>query len=204
MNKIIIDKDSWSALNQWVIEHAGATKASWNRAYFTDMEIHFTGRETIAYATKKKDRWSINVKFFGKSCLKVDIEEPPEGYDHDFEIGFRLASPEKWPKKIREKVTKEVFDSLAQFVAAGVIYINAYLMYGNAYEDRPVILSGKNDGNKKVIVFRLFEGKAYAVSTTAHKSPSGVFGVRGHFRRYKDGKVIWIDEYLKGLGKEEK
>ena len=54
------------------------------------------------------------------------------------------------------------------------------------------------------IAFRVFEGKTYAVSTSAHRSPEGIFSVRGHFRRYKDGKVIWIDEYLKGLGKASK
>ena len=81
---------------------------------------------------------------------------------------------------------------------------NAYLTYANIYEDRPVVILGKNDGEDKVIVFRQFEGKTYAINTTAHRSPEGVFSVRGHFRRYpKTGKVIWIDEYLKGLDKEK-
>ena len=34
-----------------------------------------------------------------------------------------------------------------------------------------------------------------------HRSPEGVFQVRGHFRRYQTGKVIWIDGYLKGVDK---
>lgn len=43
----------------------------------------------------------------------------------------------------------------------------------------------------------------YAVSSHTHKSPEGIFSVRGHFRKYKSGKVIWIDEYLKGTDKNE-
>lgn len=35
----------------------------------------------------------------------------------------------------------------------------------------------------------------------SHSSPQGVFSVRGHYRRYKSGKVIWIAQYTKGTGK---
>lgn len=34
-----------------------------------------------------------------------------------------------------------------------------------------------------------------------HRSPSTEFSVRGHFRHYKSGKVIWIEEFVKGSGK---
>lgn len=37
----------------------------------------------------------------------------------------------------------------------------------------------------------------------SHRSPSGTFSVRGHYRRYKSGKVIWINEYKKGEGKKK-
>ena len=38
-----------------------------------------------------------------------------------------------------------------------------------------------------------------------HASPQGEFTVRGHFRHYKSGKVVWIAEYIKGAGgKREK
>jgi len=35
-------------------------------------------------------------------------------------------------------------------------------------------------------------------------SPQGVFSVRGHYRHYKSGKVVWIAEYRKGEGKKTK
>ena len=31
--------------------------------------------------------------------------------------------------------------------------------------------------------------------------PRGEFSVRGHFRHYRDGKVVWINQYMKGTGK---
>ena len=36
-----------------------------------------------------------------------------------------------------------------------------------------------------------------------HNSPSGVFSVRGHYRYYKDGKIVWINQYLKGTRKRK-
>lgn len=34
-----------------------------------------------------------------------------------------------------------------------------------------------------------------------HAKPNGIFSVRGHYRHYKNGSVVWIDEYKKGTGK---
>ena len=36
----------------------------------------------------------------------------------------------------------------------------------------------------------------------SHNSPSESFSVRGHFRHYKNGRVIWIDSYIKGKEKD--
>ena len=36
----------------------------------------------------------------------------------------------------------------------------------------------------------------------SHSSPQGVFSVRGHYRQYKSGKVIWIAQYTKGTGRK--
>lgn len=37
----------------------------------------------------------------------------------------------------------------------------------------------------------------------SHAKKQGVFSVRGHFRHYKSGKVVWIAEFVKGEGKEK-
>lgn len=47
-------------------------------------------------------------------------------------------------------------------------------------------------------------GALMAVPRGSHASPGGIFSVRGHFRHYKNGKVIWISEYRKGEGKKKK
>ncbi len=47
-------------------------------------------------------------------------------------------------------------------------------------------------------------GALMAVPRGSHASPGGIFSVRGHFRHYKNGKVVWISEYRKGEGKKKK
>lgn len=37
----------------------------------------------------------------------------------------------------------------------------------------------------------------------SHSSPKGIFSVRGHYRHYKSGKVVWIAEFTKGSGNKK-
>ena len=81
------------------------------------------------------------------------------------------------------------------------IHTNAFLWYGNFLDrdKREFSAVGKNRNGNKTIVFRPFQNQLYAASVGHHRSPEGVFQVRGHFRRYKTGKVIWIDGFMKEL-----
>lgn len=37
----------------------------------------------------------------------------------------------------------------------------------------------------------------------SHASPKGIFSVRGHWRHYKNGNIVWVSEYKKGTGKKK-
>ncbi len=47
-------------------------------------------------------------------------------------------------------------------------------------------------------------GDLYAAPKGSHASPRGVFSVRGHYRHYKSGKVVWVSEYRKGTKGKKK
>lgn len=50
----------------------------------------------------------------------------------------------------------------------------------------------------------ILQGKGNTLTAArkgSHASPSKAFSVRGHYRHYKSGKVVWIAEYRKGEGK---
>ena len=52
-------------------------------------------------------------------------------------------------------------------------------------------------------ILRMDNGALRAAPKGSHASPGGIFTVRGHFRHYKSGKVVWISEYKKGDGKKK-
>lgn len=58
--------------------------------------------------------------------------------------------------------------------------------------------------NRTTYILRKENGTLLALPRGSHSSPAGIFTVRGHFRHYKSGKVVWIAEYQKGTGKKHK
>ena len=67
-------------------------------------------------------------------------------------------------------------------------------------------INGRNQKKppRTTYILKSGNGALMAVPRDSHASPGGIFSVRGHFRHYKNGKVIWISEYRKGEGKKKK
>lgn len=63
----------------------------------------------------------------------------------------------------------------------------------------------KKQKNKNNITYVLKSNKngLHVLPYGKHASPAGVFGVRGHFRQYKNGRRVWINPYKKGTGKQK-
>lgn len=66
-------------------------------------------------------------------------------------------------------------------------------------------IKGKQRKNTKGKTYILKRRGAIPIVTTpgTRAKPAGAFGVRGHYRRYKDGRTVWIKPYTKGSGKEK-
>lgn len=63
---------------------------------------------------------------------------------------------------------------------------------------------GKGSGNGTTYILRATRNGIAAIPKGSHASPSREFSVRGHFRHYKSGKVVWVDEYRKGNSQKKK
>ena len=89
----------------------------------------------------------------------------------------------------------------------------ALLVYGSNIKKSSKYTLHKNK-TKETSKVRKQKGVSYIIRNTKyfnslslnghHRSPSGVFSVRGHYRHYKNGQVIWINEYKKGEGSTSK
>lgn len=63
---------------------------------------------------------------------------------------------------------------------------------------------GKDTRNSVTYILRATRDGVAAIPQGSHASPSKEFSVRGHFRHYKSGKVVWVDEYRKGTDQKKK
>lgn len=58
-------------------------------------------------------------------------------------------------------------------------------------------------GKPITYIIRRANGAVTVVPKGSRARPRGEFSVRGHYRHYRSGKVIWIAEYRKGTGKKK-
>lgn len=61
----------------------------------------------------------------------------------------------------------------------------------------------KRKSKRTTYILRSINEALSAVPRGSHASPRGIFTVRGHYRHYKSGKVVWVSEYQKGTGKRK-
>lgn len=145
----------------------------------------FTERKRNSYKFNMLDKDGLLIK--GEILLNHDDEE------HQFQLRF---VPRKGLSDTEE------FDGCIhamQVFCTTFIVCNCFMWYGNIVDNREYAAVGRNEsGKKKIITFRKYKESVYAIPVGNHRSPEGVFSVRGHFRHYKNGKIVWIDSYLKG------
>ena len=58
-------------------------------------------------------------------------------------------------------------------------------------------------GKPITYIIRRANGAVTVAPKGSRARPRGEFSVRGHYRHYRSGKVIWIAEYRKGTGKKK-
>ena len=68
--------------------------------------------------------------------------------------------------------------------------------------------AGKKNGKRQKTATKTLYVKNYVVDTDTvlaiprhHRKPDHEFGVRGHYRHYKSGKVVWIEPHKRCVGK---
>lgn len=190
-----LDKEAYDLLNEWVEENRSKTiyapyYSKKNSLKLTDKD--YSNFEMLVEATLYGYKFSLlKKKQIAKGKLTVCSTEK-----NDFTISFDLINESELSEKDKVFLSHTITVFLTAFVSA-----NSFMWFGNLSENKRIIARSSNTRNRKNITFRKFKESLYAVEFRPHKSPEGVFSVRGHFRRYSNGKIIWIDEYLKGKNK---
>lgn len=117
--------------------------------------------------------------------------------------------------KVDDKTTKNLNMDEIQSIMTTYASTMALLAYGNEITRPAKQISRRTETNKPnpnkkkpkkskssgiTYVLRRDSKTAAIMPHGKHRSPQGTFNVRGHFRHYRDGKIVWIEEYSKGHG----
>ena len=197
MNIIHIDSGSYELLTVWKAENCELIKAvsPYSHYFFDRVQLDFgiypnkeSGKLLVAFFEKHQDFLKFRIKFDKMQIVKGKIEATPNGAN-DYGINYNLCNGVENSAEVKE---------LIKMVVESYISVNALLIYGNLVDSSSTAVRAKSEDNDKHYFIKQFQEKLYAVSSHSHRSPEGVFSVRGHFRKYKSGKVIWIEEFLKG------
>lgn len=187
MVKYYIDREAYDYLCEWSEQRI--TKVIFCPEYHKKVQLVLKGYDSVFrfYAEAKTYGYKYNLLDDDGLIIKGRITHT-ESTERDFDIHFDL--------------TRDYDDDIKhilQVYCTAFLQANCFMWYGNIIDDKQYTVAGKSTEKDKIYTFRKFKDSVYAVSVGHHRSPEGVFQVRGHFRQYKSGKVIWIDSYLKGL-----
>ena len=195
MYKLFIDKDAFFYLAIWAEKYKRFVLDCPPLVKNFDLYFQIKNDDLIHHMIAQKVYYGYKIRLFedGKTVIKGRVVRTPNG-KNPFNLEYNIINEHLLP----DNVTPIEIGKMLGVYVQGLIHSIAFLMYGNVLGDSEYVAAGRNEEDNKIIVFRKYKDTLYAVPTSIHKSPNGVFSVRGHFRKYKSGKIIWIDEYLKG------
>lgn len=201
MNKFIIDEEAAGLLDRWRLENADNIRRclACDVWYFQRFELDYLLTESgmVGYCEVHRKFFEVKIyDMYGKVAALKLTEPRSDKEDFLMEMipGKRINADD--PAHYENMV------GLLWQATLNAVSINALLLCGNLVEPAERIVSANSvgySGGDRTFVLRPYKDSCYAVASGCHRSPDGVFPVRGHFRRYKSGKVVWIEGYFKGV-----
>lgn len=199
MDKIILTTQDIEWLLRWRDEHPSRVREL--PATLKAIKIECKDSGWIIKGFRDGNRITLQLGRDGKSFGSKKFEI--------LEGGFLSSPPEK------DKM--QVSDEDKQSVLTVYCSLMALMTFGNIDADFPEATSraqkaphkphhSSNKKRKKIgttYILRNTPSGLRAVSLGSHASPGYAFSVRGHYRHYKSGKVVWISEFTKGTGKRK-
>lgn len=194
MDKIIVTADDIERLLVWRDEHRDEVRSGPAPLKAVEIIVETTG-------------WHIKgIRDGMKLRLHLNQNGKPLGH-----CEFHRRSDGMWAStKNRMRVSKDDLQSVLTVYCT----LMALMVYGKseAAEEieprmgnahKPHKGSTRKQRGQTTYILRTINGTLLAAPRGSHASPSGTFTVRGHYRHYKSGKVVWIAEYKKGTGKKK-
>ena len=197
MNKVILKENDLEFLLRWRDAHKDLVRLSVNPVHAIRIECVDSGYAITGIRNDR--RLDLVVNKSGRSWGKVSFEIMENGFCRLIEDKAKLREEDR-------QAVLTVYCSVIAFMVFG----NETIEYADVYEPttnadkKPTKKSAKKARQKGYTYILDHSGKAVRMKIQgSHASPKGMFSVRGHYRHYRNGKVVWVAEYTKGTGQKK-
>lgn len=194
MNKIIIHKEDSTNLQKWLDSNNNDVNTTY--CPFKDIELIFQ-------ECKDNPNRYLKLKCYRKDTY-VNIYVSVDGVDKG-RLRVNLKG-EIIQNKLAGNLSNSQLDSMYGAYFTIMEYIAKYKPENTLEIKESKNVKSRHRNSKKTVtnttyLFRSFRGGNHS---KRHTNPSCSFSVRGHYRHLKNGKTIWIKEYIKHADKPRK
>lgn len=209
MDKVSVSEKDFSKILEWLNKH--------DKLRLTVDEIPLSAFKLVcdgyvAKFIKNGSTVELSLRFGDKPMLKAKAFLTP------FDLTKRCLSMPMVatvePSPLIAKNKSDEIKRLAQLVFNQYVAVMTFMAYGNddakveyelSAQTTPQTSSRSYSKSKRKHngITYVFQKRQSISKGGHHASPKGEFSVRGHYRHYKGGKVIWIAQFKKGSGKHK-
>lgn len=193
MDRILLTKEDILSLIEWRDAHKDEVLRS--PQVMKAVEIHCQESSVAIKGIRNGSQLNLYIRQLGRKLGRVDCILRPDGL---WNAG-----------KIKAPLNKELFQDCLTLYCS----IMALMAYGSSVPETKERIqrnakshnaASKINSPRTTYILRRSGNAISVVTEGSHASPKGEFNVRGHFRHYKSGKVVWISEYRKGTGAKKR
>lgn len=183
MDKLILTREDVTALIAWRDEHKAEVRS--HPASLRALEIIAPEVGWSLKGIRDGDNLRLHANQSGQSLGYCQFTRLPNGF---------------WSAtKNRMQTSQEHLQSLLSIYCV----VMAVMAYGWQKPDEDEEPEEKPERKPSKKAKKRANGAVTVAPKGSRARPRGEFSVRGHYRHYRSGKVIWIAEYRKGTGKKK-
>lgn len=198
MNKVLLKEKDLHFLLQWRDEHKdlvrlGVAPMKAVKIICVDSGFTITG-------IREENKMRLTVNENGRAIGNLTFELMEDG------LCKLVRDTTKLSQENRQAVLT-VYCSVMALIVFGKFTVDVGQNTAQEKESRPTKPTKshkRSQRNGVTYILGATVNELQMMAKGSHRSPRSSFSVRGHYRHYKSGKVVWIDEYQKGTGKAEK
>lgn len=193
MDKIVLSSADVETLLKWRDSNRDLVRR--NAAPFKGIILEFPEANINIKAIRDGEKLTFHVWIKGSKAGKICGQQLAGG----------LFNEQKNTSKLNRENVQSILTVYASLMALIVYHKPEAGAVREARQNKPIKEKNGVQRSKKsgiTYILRSSSSGPQVLQRGQHASPAGVFSVRGHYRRYKDGRAVWIKPYKKGTGKQ--